>query len=242
MPDRYFVDLPIAVDRTVLSGAEAHHLLHVMRAAPGSRVTLFDGSGWEFEAVVQRTARAEVELAILSRRQVDREAAIALTLGVALPKGDRQKWLVEKATELGVARLVPLQSQRAVAQPGDNALERLRRGVIEASKQCGRNRLMQIAEPQTWEAFLADKSDLDCRIVAHVGANSFPFFGPCAAVVAAVGPEGGFTDEEVARAVTQGWRLVGLGRRILRVETAALALAALCTSGPNTSAPALPQS
>ena len=82
-------------------------------------MTLFDGTGWEFEAEVRRTGRAEVELAILSRQEVDREAATALTLGVALPKGDRQKWLVEKATELGVARLVPLTTERAVAQPGE---------------------------------------------------------------------------------------------------------------------------
>jgi 16S rRNA (uracil1498-N3)-methyltransferase len=231
MSDRYFVDSPIAADRAVLSGAEAHHLLHVMRAAPGSQVTLFDGTGWEFEAVVQRTGRAEVELAIVSRQQIDREAAIALTLGVTLPKGERQKWLVEKATELGVARLVPLQTERAVAQPGENGLERLRRGVIEASKQCGRNRLMEIAGPQTWEKFLAGNNQAACRLVAHVGATARPAFGPCAAIIAAVGPEGGFTDDEVALAVSQGWQMVGLGPRTLRVETAALALAAFLIVG-----------
>jgi 16S rRNA (uracil1498-N3)-methyltransferase len=226
MSERYFVDSPIAAERAVLAGAEAHHLLHVMRAAPGSRVTLFDGTGWEFEAVVQRTSRAEVELAIIARQQVDREAAIVLTLGVALPKGERQKWLVEKATELGVARLVPLQTQRAVAQPSENALERLRRGVVEASKQCGRNRLMEIAEPQSWETFLAGNNHVAYRLVAHVGATARPAFGQSDGMVAAIGPEGGFTDDEVSAADSQGWQVVGLGPRVLRVETAALALAA----------------
>ena len=130
-----------------------------MRAKAGTRVTLFDGSGWEFDAVVQRTGRSEVELAIAGRQEIDREARIAVTLGVALPKGDRQKWLVEKVVELGVARLVPLETERGVAQPVENALERLRRGVIEASKQCGRNRLMEIAEPRAWREFLAGKRD-----------------------------------------------------------------------------------
>ncbi len=155
MSDRYFVESPITSDRAVLSGAEAHHLLHVMRADPGTQVTLFDGSGWEFQSEVRRAGRAEVELAILARQEVDREAACHLTLGVALPKGDRQKWLVEKATELGVARLVPLETERSVAQPSESTLQRLRRAVIEASKQCGRNRLMEVAAPRAWEDFLA---------------------------------------------------------------------------------------
>ncbi len=124
MSDRYFVESPVASDRAVLTGAEAHHLLHVMRAKAGTRVTLFDGSGWEFDAVVQRTGRNEVELAIAGRQEIDREARIAVTLGVALPKGERQRWLVEKAVELGVARLVPLETEHGVAQPVENALER----------------------------------------------------------------------------------------------------------------------
>ncbi len=231
MSDRYFVELPVTSDRAVLTGAEAHHLLHVMRAVPGNRLTLFDGTGWEFEAVVQRAGRAEVEMAIVARQLVDREAAIVLTLGVALPKGERQKWLVEKATELGVARLVPLVTQRAVAQPGENVSNRLRRAVIEASKQCGRNRLMTIAAPQAWDDFLADNSGVARRLVAHPGEKPRPWSISGETIVAAVGPEGGFSDDELAAAVARGWQPVGLGPRVLRVETAAIALAALCTSG-----------
>ncbi len=230
MSDRYFVESPVTSDRAVLIGAEAHHLLHVMRARPGAPVTLFDGSGWEFDAVVQRTGRSEVELGITGRQEIDREAPIAVTFGVALPKGDRQKWLVEKVVELGVARLVPLETMRGVAQPGDNALERLRRGVIEASKQCGRNRLMEIAEPQAWRVFLAESADLECRLVAHPThepGGGADFTRPAQLrTIAAIGPEGGFTAEEVALAIAQGWQTLDLGPRILRVETAAVALAA----------------
>ncbi len=147
MSERYFVDKTISGGRVALNGPEAHHLIHVMRAAPGLNVVLFDGSGAEFPAVVQRVGRSDVELAVLSRELVDRELPFDLTLATALPKGDRQKWLVEKAVELGVTRLVPLRTQRAVAQPVEQALARLRRAVIEASKQCGRNRLMPIDAP-----------------------------------------------------------------------------------------------
>jgi 16S rRNA (uracil1498-N3)-methyltransferase len=231
MSERYFVDSPITSDRAVLTGAEAHHLLHVMRAARGSGVTLFDGTGWEFEAVVESAMRTEVDLSIVARQQVDREATTALTLGVALPKGERQKWLVEKATELGVARLVPLVTERAVVQPGDNALQRLRRAVVEASKQCGRNRLMEIATPQPWNEFLAANNQVACRLVAHPSAKEPLSSYVQASIVAAVGPEGGFADDEIARAASQGWQSIGLGPRTLRVETAAIALAARLIGG-----------
>jgi 16S rRNA (uracil1498-N3)-methyltransferase len=262
MSDRYFVEKPISADRVTLTGPEAHHLIHVMRATAGTRVTLFDGSGDEFSAAVERVERADVELSILSREHVDRELPLKVTLGVALPKGDRQKWLVEKAVELGVTRIVPLRTERGVAQPVEQALARLRRAVIEASKQCGRNRLLQIDEPQAWADFIASAAATSCCFLAHPGgrenawqlADSVPLFrrssagdcgdlspsavyGQTAAYAAsdgdvylAVGPEGGFANEEIARAVAAGWRAVDLGPRILRVETAALFLAAVVAS------------
>jgi 16S rRNA (uracil1498-N3)-methyltransferase len=259
MSDRYFVESPIQTDRATLTGPEAHHLLHVMRAKPGAEVVLFDSSGAEFDAVVERTTRAEVELAVRSRREVDRELPRALTLAVALPKGDRQKWLVEKAVELGVRRLVPLQTARGVAQPVAQALDRLRRAVIEASKQCGRNRLMEIAAPETLPALIAATADVPCRWLAHPRGDAAgelsrrtqsycvesrtqshcvetgrsetaSYLGSrseAASYLAAIGPEGGFTDEEVSLALAAGWQTLDLGPRILRVETAALAVAAM---------------
>lgn len=240
MADRYFVDEPISLGRVVLAGPEAHHLIHVMRAAPGVRVVLFDGCGAEFPAVVHKVGRSDVELSVASCEQIDRELPFNLTLGVALPKGDRQKWLVEKAVELGVTRIVPLRTERGVAQPVEQALARLRRSVIEASKQCGRNRLMEIAEPQPWPDFVAETQGIPTRILAHpndrscVGDSAVklrrlsdkPVADP---VMLAVGPEGGFTAEEVALAVAAGWTLVDLGPRILRVETAAVFLVAMVT-------------
>ena len=119
----------------------------------------------------------------------------------------------------------------ATAQPGENALERLHRAVVEASKQCGRNCLMQIAVPQTWDEFLAGNSQLPCRLVAHPGEKPQSWSTAEANIVAAVGPEGGFTEDELERAIAQNWQPVGLGPRVLRVETAVLALAAVLIVG-----------
>ena len=171
-----------------------------------------------------RIGRADVELAVAFREDIDRELPWSLVFGAALPKGERQKWLVEKAVELGVGRLVPLETARGVAQPVEQALARLRRTVVEASKQCGRNRLMEIAAPQRLAEFVASAPPMALRLLAHPKTSASPFM-PCvsAGVTAAVGPEGGFTDEEVALAMAGGWKMIDLGPRILRVETAALA-------------------
>lgn len=239
MPDRFFSDEPIRLDGLArgadclgearLEGSEAHHLLHVLRAGVGTRVTLFDGSGGEFLAEVRAVTRRDATLAVLAREEVDREAPVALTLGVAMPKGERQKALVEKLTELGAARLAPLSTERSVADLGPAALDKLRRVVVEASKQCGRNLLMEIAAPQPLTEFLRHASAAT-RVVAHptgewVGAC--PVQGP---VAVAIGPEGGFTDGEIAAALEAGWRAVSFGRSVLRIETAAIAAAAIFTA------------
>jgi 16S rRNA (uracil1498-N3)-methyltransferase len=228
MSERFFSPHPITAGCMMLDGPEAHHLLHVMRASVGDEVILFDDSGAEFRATVETMRRADAELRIVERRQIDRELPFELVVGVALPKGDRQKWLVEKLTELGVTTLVPLITERCVAQPAAAAVERLRRSVIEGAKQCGRNRLMQIAEPQAWTNWIASDEPAPRRLIAH--PSGLPLsdldLSLATATHLTIGPEGGLTDTEVAAATTAGWQSVALGQRILRVETAAIALAA----------------
>ncbi len=251
MSERFYSSQSITGERATLVGPEAHHLLHVMRAAAGASITLFDGSGAEFAGVVESVRRAEAVVRIVERHEVDRELPFELTVGVALPKGDRQKWLVEKLTELGVTTLVPLVTEHGVAQPTASAAERLQRAIVEAAKQCGRNRLMRIAEPRAWGEWVggdvrSKMSDLRFenqgdvtgssvtveRIVAHQGGVPVGELElrRNVAIVVAIGPEGGFTDNEMAAASAAGWRKVSLGARILRVETAAIALAAAFAS------------
>lgn len=239
MPDRYYSEEPIAdCSSVVLAGQEAQHLLRVMRAKVGDQIELFDGSGEAFLATIAEAKRNEAVLEIASRETVDRELPADVTIGVALPKGDRQRWLIEKATELGCTKIVPLQTQRGVSQPVDKAIERLRRYVIEASKQCGRNRLMEIAAPVEWSHWLADFDETSTRLVAHprklwpgelgdsdrASCSAEELLAPGRNMAIAVGPEGGFTDEEITAAVEHGWRPIDLGPRILRIETAVACL------------------
>ncbi len=148
MSDLYYVspgDRASFKDGTAaLTGAEARHLTRVMRKKIGDEAVLFDGSGKEYLAKIESIARDRVELKIMETREDNREPDLALTAIMALPKGDRQKWAVEKMTELGVRRFIPLDAERADVKFDEGVRERLERQTLEASKQCGRLRLMEI--------------------------------------------------------------------------------------------------
>lgn len=246
--DRYFCEQRISGERIELTGAEAHHLIHVMRARVGRQIVVFDGFGGEYHAEIDQVRRDAAVLRLIEHRPIERELPGRLVIAAALPKGDRQKWLVEKLVELGVSSFVPLTTQRSVSEPGESARTRLARTVVAASKQCGRNRLMEIAETVGWTEFAA-QCRADIRLLAHPAsatvecrdstsaAASPPHDSDCcrrlpainvsSEIVAAVGPEGGFADAEVAAAIRAQWICFDLGPRILRIETAALCLAAL---------------
>lgn len=228
MAHRYFTDTRVTSDQAELCGSEAHHLQHVMRAQAGDEVTLFDGSGKEFTARVERLERSQVQLAVLASHEVNRESARRITVGVALPKGERQRYLVEKLTELGVHRLVPLRTERSVVHPDDRAASKLRRSVIEASKQCGRNLLMEIAPLVSLSEFLTAAPVTATRWLADpLGEPLARGLESAADVFIAVGPEGGFAVQEQRGARDEGWSVVSLGPRILRIETACAAMVAL---------------
>lgn len=229
MTQRYFVPSPVPIEQVRIAGSEAHHMLHVMRVSRGQSVLLFDGVGNEYDAEISATGRDWVDLTIQSSRCVDRELPGELTIAVALPKGDRQKFLVEKLVELGASRLVPIATERGVAYYSDGAQVRLERVVVEASKQCGRNRLMQIAPSIRCIDFLRKPTE-GTKIIAHPDGRSLidvTFQSPICVVV---GPEGGFSTNEIAAAEQANWYAVDLGARILRVETAAIFLASLASA------------
>lgn len=229
---RFYSDQQLGeTSRHVLEGSEHQHLAKVLRAQPGDQVVLFDGSGCEFQATIQAIRRNQTELCVDSRREINRELSFELMLAVALPKGDRQQWLVEKAVELGVTTLVPLKTEFGVAQPGDKARHRMSRWIVAASKQCGRNVLMRIGEPITARQLFATSPN-ESLFVAHptnaVGIRSkLTNCLPTGPITAAIGPEGGFSAAEVELAKGHDCQIVSLGPRILRIETAAVAL--VCT-------------
>ena len=233
MAERFFTADTLGPGEYELAGAEAHHLATVRRIAAGDRITLFNGDGNEYAAEVIGMARKAVTLRILSAAAVDRELPFPLIVAAALPKGDRTDILIEKLTELGVTRFVPLITTRSVVTPKETAVAKWTRVVVEASKQCGRNRLMVVEPPVKLSELLGRDATGQTRLLFHTTVDS-PRLGPLSphtGFVAAIGPEGGFTLDEVVGAVECGWKVCSLGPRILRVETAAIcaaALAAVC--------------
>jgi 16S rRNA (uracil1498-N3)-methyltransferase len=232
MAERFFAPDSLGPGEYHLGGAEAHHLATVRRFVPGDHVTLFNGDGNEYAAEIVSATRKSVALSILSASSVDRELPFPLVVASALPKGDRADYLIEKLTELGVTRFVPLVTARSVVIPKESVVEKFRRAVIEASKQCGRNRLMAIDPPVEWSAFLARSEWPGPRFLLHTTTgHSRLASSPEVGAVVAIGPEGGFTVEEVSTAIRTGWTVASLGPCVLRVETAAVAAAALIALG-----------
>lgn len=222
MADRFYTPDPLGPGEYVLTGAEAHHVCAVRRFAPGDTLTLFNGDGNDYPAEILSAGKKSVVLNVLRVEPADRELPFPLAVASALPKGDRADFLVEKLTELGATRFVPLVTARSVVVPKEGAVEKFTRAVVEASKQCGRNRLMAVDPPRTWAALLALPDLPAARFVLHTGPGLPSLAGEGGAVVA-VGPEGGLTPDEVDSAGAAGWRVASLGPRVLRVETAAVA-------------------
>ena len=228
--DRFYCPGFVVGANCGLEGDEARHLARVRRVPVGATVEVFDGLGGLALAEVITLGRDRVQLHVRSDLEPTPIKSAALTLAVAIPKRDRLDWLVEKATELGVERIVPLITERSTVDPRATKLDRLRRAVVESCKQCRRNQLMEIDEPISWDRWLRTPPDPRAkRWVAHPGGESGWIkarLGPREPVVVAIGPEGGFTDSEIQLAYAVGWRSIQLTATILRIETAALAVAA----------------
>lgn len=234
MSYRFFLDSKPSGDAVILEGDQAHHAIHVMRYKIGDQIDLFDGTGTEYRAIIDQVAKKRLSLRIMESLLIERSVTTKITLAIAMPKGDRQKFLIEKLVELGVERMAPLQTTRSVAVANEKVIQRLRKQVIEASKQCGRNTLMEITEEKSLTQF-SESLDSDCpKLIANpyqgrpisdlndLGSGECP---TCVAV--AIGPEGGFDESENKLADSLGFQPIRLGPAILRVETAALAIAAI---------------
>ncbi len=235
MTIRYFVpDLPRGGGPVELPETEAHHANNVMRIKPGDAVTLFDGQGHESSATVESASRRRVTCQAEAACWLPRGNSQELCLAVAMPKGDRAKELIERLTELGVDRLVPLQCQRSPWAVSAGALEKWQRVVVEACKQCHRNTLMQLDPPCPAAEFLSRPlAPGQLAWFAHPGGSPRPSgfneigSAPLPPIQIAIGPEGGFTEAEWEVAEQTGWQKVGLGERIYRIETAAVILAVM---------------
>ena len=235
MSHRFFLSQTPTEDTARLEGDEARHLARVMRAKTGDTVELFDGQGTSWTATVQAIQRNHVLLRLDQKQSETISNKPTITLAVALPKGDRQKWLIEKITELGTDSLIPLTTTRSVAEPTAAAISRLQRGVIESCKQSGRNRLLEITQPQSLHNLLTTSS-ASLRILACPDGTPMQsiLLKPIDNILIAIGPEGGFTDEEIRNANASGFAQMSLCQNILRIETAAIAAAVIAGQCKNT--------
>jgi 16S rRNA (uracil1498-N3)-methyltransferase len=212
-----------------LDESEAHHLAHVLRYQVGDEVQVFDGRGRSAPARVTSVKKRDVLLEPAGPIEVDPPSRLRIVLGVAAPKGDRLRWLVEKATEIGVDTLIPLICERSVVEPGETRRAKLEQTVIAACKQCGRNSLMMIGEPQRLSEFLSGAAS--ARLIADVAGTPIRRWkddlqtSRLDEIRCAIGPEGGFTPAELQEARRQDVVAVSLAPAILRVETAAIVLA-----------------
>lgn len=229
---RVYVPTPLESGAQVpLERGASDHLLRVLRLAPGAPLVVFDGRGGEFRASLERIERHTAVVAVREHVPIERESPVAITLLQGLARGERMDWVVQKATELGVTRIVPISAGRSVVRLDTPRAEarvvHWRAVAASACEQCGRNRLPDIVPPLRLADALATIADIPLRIVmsANDGASLTSLVSPRAQwqqVALLAGPEGGLDDDEMRMALDGGLRAIRLGPRTLRTETAGL--------------------
>lgn len=235
---RFFCPAPLAPGHSLLLPAGAARHVQVLRLQPGDGLTLFNGEGGEFDATIERMGRSEVAAQVGDHHAVEREAPREVHLALGMPANERMDWLVEKATELGVAGIVPLQAERSVLRlSGERAARKQAHWqaiAVAACEQCGRNRVPAIAPPQDFARWAASAQPAARRLVLSLDPQARPIAEvirqPLATpLVLLSGPEGGLSPGESALAQDAGFEPVSLGPRVLRAETAPLAALAALT-------------
>ncbi len=234
---RFFCPLPLHTGDVLSLPPSAARHVQVLRLQPGDGITLFNGQGGEFAATVMRMGRSDVEVQIGAHNATERETACAVHLLAGITANERMDWLVEKATELGATSLTPLTAERSVLKlKGERAEKKLAhwQGVaVAAAEQCGRNRVTRIDEAQTLAAWLAQHpAGTGVRLVLSLSPGTQPLRTAVQGhtdVTLLSGPEGGLTPAEETLAFAAGFVPVTLGPRVLRAETAPLAVLAALT-------------
>ena len=240
---RFYCPQALHTGASIALPATAARHVQVLRMQPGQTITLFNGAGGEFDAVIEHMGRQDVRALVGAHHTIEREAFHQVHLAVVMPANDRMDWLVEKTTELGVHSITPLMSQHSVlrlqGERADKKLAHWQAVAISACEQCGRNTLPHIEPLQNlstwlqgdWVANLINIKDVRSATQAavlslHPSTKSLSEWSTkhqSTSWLLLNGPEGGLTDEEDALARAKGFAAVNLGERVLRAETAALA-------------------
>jgi 16S rRNA (uracil1498-N3)-methyltransferase len=234
---RFFVDGPLTAGKTLPLPDDVVRHVHVLRLQTGDAITLFDGAGGEYQAELVEIAKRVAVARIDQHSDRETEPPYRVTLAQGVAGGDKMDWLVEKAVELGVAAIAPLTAERGVVRlAGERALRRQAHWqalVRAACEQCGRNRVPDVAPPRDLDAWLGQLPralDGELRLLlsprAEVSFASLPSAPPEAPLTLLIGPEAGFSPSEEKTIVDAGFATLGLGPRVLRTETAGIAVLA----------------
>lgn len=229
---RLFIEGPIAAGTDItLHGDRARYISRVLRLRPNDEVTLFDGHGSEFRASIRVAGKDTVGAAIEEEIARSTESPLAITLLQGISRGDRMDYVIQKATELGVSRVTPVHTEFSVVKLDEKRaakrMQHWRNVATSACEQCGRNDLPQIDAPVTLREILgAYQEESNAKIIMQPGATATLAsvdIGDAGPVVL-IGSEGGFSEQEYEHAAIAGFRSIGFGPRILRTETAAVAV------------------
>jgi 16S rRNA (uracil1498-N3)-methyltransferase len=217
-------------DKTVILDFEqTRHLRDVLRLSPAEQIRIFDGTGNEFSCEIETIGKKETLLNVIEKvSPTAPESNLDLTLAVGLLKGEKFELVVQKAVELGVTKLAPLTTKRSDVKfvGAEKKLERWRKIVVDATKQCGRAKLMEILAPRDFEEFV-QTSDNTRILFAERGGESFSNFKTTQKLTAVIGSEGGWEESEIESARKKDFQIVTLSGRILRAETAAISIATI---------------
>ena len=227
---RVHVDADLATgERVLVTGAAANHIMRVLRLRAGDALTVFNGRGGEFGGAIEEFRKDSVLVGLNEARAMERESPLALTLAQGVSRGERMDWILQKSTELGASRIVPVLTERSVvrldAKQAERKLHHWRGIAVAACEQSGRNRVPEVAAPVGFHDFLGSAGAEATRLLlspgGELGIEDLRDVG--SGVTVLIGPEGGLTEVEQESALRAGFTPVRMGPRILRTETAAIA-------------------
>lgn len=230
-----FFTKELEASKAIIRGDDHKHLSRVLRLKPGDQVVVNDENGQDYEGVIDKIEKDHTVILLTKKMEKSNESNVKITLYQALPKSGKLDLIVQKCTELGVTKMVPVITERVVIQNQKEfkKLDRLKRIALEAAKQSKRSLIPDVTEPISFEELLIEMKGHDVLIVPYENADQYGFhalkkdLAVLESVGIFIGPEGGFTEKEIQALTEKGAKIITLGKRILRTETAGFTTAVM---------------